>query len=143
MTGIKKMNGDAIKVTQLHYARAAADLGSFSRAAASLGVTQPALSHGIADLERVLGGRLFGRSTTGVTPTPLATRVLPHLHAVLASLETLLAEARAAAGLNAQPLRMGVSPLIAPALIARAFQATRQNPPAALILTERPPGPTA
>jgi DNA-binding transcriptional LysR family regulator len=59
------MYGDTIKVTQLHYARAAADQGLFSRAAASLGVTQPALSNGIAALERALGGRLFERSTAG------------------------------------------------------------------------------
>src|SRR5581483_3160052 len=72
MRDIANMYGDAVKVTQLYYLRAAADLGSFSRAAASLGVSQPALSNGIAALERVLGGQLFARSTTGVAPTALA-----------------------------------------------------------------------
>jgi DNA-binding transcriptional LysR family regulator len=136
MTGITKMYGDTIKVTQLHYARAAADLGSFSRAAASLGVTQPALSNGIASLERALGGALFTRSTIGVTLTPLAIRVLPHLYAVLTSLDTLIGEARAATGQDTAPLRLGVSPLIHPDLVARAFQAARQHAPAALILKE-------
>jgi DNA-binding transcriptional LysR family regulator len=130
------MYGDTITVTQLYYARAAADLGSFSRAAAALGVTQPALSHGIAALEHTLGGPLFHRSTTGVSPTPLALRVLPHVHIVLAGLDLLLAEARAAAGQDAEPLRMGVSPLIHPNLVARAFQAARRHAPAALILKE-------
>jgi DNA-binding transcriptional LysR family regulator len=136
MTGITKMYGDTIKVTQLHYARAAADLGSFSRAAASLGVTQPALSNGIASLERALGGALFTRSTTGVTLTPLAIRVLPHLYAVLTGLDALIGEARAATGQDTAPLRLGVSPLIHPDLVARAFQAARQHAPAALILKE-------
>ena len=136
MAAITKMNGDSIAVTQLYYARTAADLGSFSRAAAALGVTQPALSHGIAALERTLGGPLFHRSTTGVTPTRLAHRVLPHLHAVLAGLDALLAEARAANGQEAEPLRMGVSPLIHPALVARAFQAARRHAPSALVLKE-------
>lgn len=136
MTDITRMYGDTIKVTQLHYARAAADLGSFSRAAASLGVTQPALSNGIALLERTLGGALFTRSTTGVTLTPLAIRVLPHLHAILASLDTLIGEARAATSQDTAPLRLGVSPLIHPDLVARAFQAARQHAPAALILKE-------
>ena len=136
MTAITRMYGDTIKVTQLYYARAAADQGSFSRAAASLGVTQPALSNGIAALERALGGRLFERSTAGVTPTPLAVRVLPHLNDVLSGLESLLAEARAAAGKEAEPLRMGVSPLIHPALVARAFEAARRHAPAALVLRE-------
>src|SRR5690349_18714932 len=114
------MHGDTIKVTQLHYARAAADLGSFSAAAAALGVTQPALSRGIAALERVLGGALFQRSTTGVEPTALAAKVLPRLRDTLGSLESMLSEARAAAG--RLPLRMGVSPLIDPRLVGRAFQ---------------------
>jgi DNA-binding transcriptional LysR family regulator len=130
------MYGDTVKVTQLYYVRAAADLGSFSRAAAALGVTQPALSNGIAALERVLGGALFTRSTTGAIPTALALRVLPQVNAALASLETMLSEARAAAGVNAQPLRVGVSPLIPPALIARVFEAARHDPPIALVLTE-------
>ena len=136
MAGITKMYGDAVKMTQMYYLRAAADLGSFSRAAASLGVTQPALSNGIAALERVLGGQLFARSTTGVAPTALALRVLPHVNAVLASMETMLAEATAMAGVDAQPLRVGVSPLIQPALIARAFEAARRHSPVGLVLTE-------
>jgi len=135
MRDIANMYGDAVKVTQLYYLRAAADLGSFSRAAASLGVSQPALSNGIAALERVLGGQLFARSTTGVAPTALALRVLPHVNAVLASMETMLAEAAAMAGVDAQPLRVGVSPLIQPALIARAFEAARHRP-VVLVLTE-------
>jgi DNA-binding transcriptional LysR family regulator len=130
------MYGDAVKITQLYYVRAATDLGSFSRAAASLGVTQPALSNGIAALERLLGGTLFTRSTTGAVPTVLALRVLPQVNGVLANLEAMLAEARAAAGLDAQPLRVGVSPLIPPVLIARAFEAARNDPPITLVLTE-------
>jgi DNA-binding transcriptional LysR family regulator len=136
MIDISIMYGDAVKMTQLHYVRTAVDLGSFSRAAEALGVSQPALSHGIATLERTLGGQLFHRSTTGVTPTALAVRILPHLRSLLANLENLVSEARASAGIAAQPLRMGVSPLIHPALIARAFQAARLNPPAALTLKE-------
>jgi hypothetical protein len=48
---------------------------------AVLGVTQPVLFNGVAALEHTLGGPLFHRSTTGVTPTPLAVRVLPDLEA--------------------------------------------------------------
>jgi DNA-binding transcriptional LysR family regulator len=136
MAAITRMYGDSIAVTQLYYARAAADLGSFTRAAVSLGISQPALSHGIAALEHTLGGALFRRSTTGVTLTPFGSRLLPHLHTVLGSLDTLLAEARAATGQEDEPLRMGVSPLIHPALVARAFQAARQHAPAALVLRE-------
>ncbi|QUQ67801.1 LysR family transcriptional regulator [Kutzneria sp. CA-103260] len=136
MTAITAMHGDTVRVTQLHYVRAAADLGSFSAAAAALGVTQPSLSRGIVALERTLGGALFVRSTTGVALTPLAKRIMPHLHDVLGSLGSLLGEARAATEADAQPLRLGVSPLIRPELIGRAFQATRGRGPAALVLRE-------
>lgn len=136
MTDISKMYGDTIKVPQLYYARAATDLGSFSGAAAALGVTQPALSTGIAALERTLGGALFERSTTGVAPTALAGRLYPHLMAVLEALEALMAQARVATGLLAEPLRVGVSPLVQLSLVARAFEAARRQSSATLVLTE-------
>lgn len=137
MTDINAVHGDRIRVAQLLYARAAADLGSFSRAATALGVTQPALSHGVAALERTLGGPLFDRTTTGVTPTALGARVLPHLHAVLGSLDALVTEARAATRADAEPLRLGVSPIIHPDLVGQAFEAARGRLPASLVVQEK------
>lgn len=122
MADIRKMYADRVKVVQLYYVRAAADLGSFSRAAATLGVTQPALSHGIAALERTLGGLLFDRTTSGVTLTPLATRVLPQVHAVLGSLNSMLVEAQALTRADSEPLRLGVSPIIHPDLVGRGVR---------------------
>src|SRR5437867_601280 len=48
---------------------AVADWGSMAKAAAQLGITQPAVSEIIADLERLFTVRLFDRSTRGVEPT--------------------------------------------------------------------------
>lgn len=45
------------------------ETGSFSRASADLGLTQPTATKHIAALEARLGARLFHRSTRGVTPT--------------------------------------------------------------------------
>lgn len=47
------------------------DLGSFSKAAAELGVGQPAATKQVAALEANLGSRLLHRSTRGVTPTEI------------------------------------------------------------------------
>jgi DNA-binding transcriptional LysR family regulator len=47
------------------------DLGSFSKAAADIGVGQPAATKMVAALERKLGARLLHRSTRGVTPTEI------------------------------------------------------------------------
>jgi LysR family transcriptional regulator, glycine cleavage system transcriptional activator len=48
---------------------AAARLGSFSRAAEALGVSQPAVSLRVRQLEKRLGARLFARGGRGVTLT--------------------------------------------------------------------------
>ena len=45
------------------------DLGSFSKAAAELGVGQPAATKQVARLEAQLGARLLHRTTRGVSPT--------------------------------------------------------------------------
>ncbi len=47
------------------------ETGSFSRAAADLGVTQPTATKHVAALEKHLGSRLFHRSTRGVTATEI------------------------------------------------------------------------
>jgi DNA-binding transcriptional LysR family regulator len=47
------------------------DLGSFSKAAADLGIGQPSATKLVAQLEARLGSRLLHRSTHGVTPTEI------------------------------------------------------------------------
>ena len=47
------------------------DLGSFSKAAADMGIGQPSATKLVAQLEKQLGARLLHRSTHGVTPTEI------------------------------------------------------------------------
>ncbi len=47
------------------------DLGSFSKAAADIGIRQPAATKLVAQLEQRLGSRLLHRSTHGVSPTEI------------------------------------------------------------------------
>jgi DNA-binding transcriptional LysR family regulator len=47
------------------------DLGSFSKAAAELGMGQPSATKQVAQMEKRLGSRLLHRSTHGVTPTEI------------------------------------------------------------------------
>src|ERR1044072_985351 len=60
--------------------------GSFPRAAALLGLSQPAVTGQIRSLERQLGRPLFLRNARGVTATTigdeLAHKVAPHLDAL-------------------------------------------------------------
>ncbi|MEU6481308.1 LysR family transcriptional regulator [Streptomyces sp. NPDC047017] len=61
--------------------------GSFTRAAALLGLSQPAVTSQIRTLERQLGRPLFLRQARGVTPTAmgeeLAHKAAPHLDALV------------------------------------------------------------
>ena len=66
---------------------------SFTRAAAQLGVSQPALSHTIRSLEARLGLRLLTRTTRSVAPTEVGERLLqtvgPHVDGIEAGLAKL------------------------------------------------------
>lgn len=49
------------------------DLGSFSKAAAELGIGQPAATKQVARMEALMGARLLHRTTHGVTPTEIGS----------------------------------------------------------------------
>ncbi|MFK4069501.1 LysR family transcriptional regulator [Streptomyces sp. NPDC029674] len=70
--------------------------GSFTRAAALLGLSQPAVTSQIRTLERQLGRPLFLRQARGVTPTTigdeLAHKAAPHLDALVEIAEAGLNE---------------------------------------------------
>ncbi|MFB9051028.1 LysR family transcriptional regulator [Sphingobium indicum] len=61
-----------IELRQLRYLIAAAEAGSFSRAARGMNIKQPTLSRHIIDVEKRLGMTLFDRRTRGDTLTPTA-----------------------------------------------------------------------
>jgi DNA-binding transcriptional LysR family regulator len=68
--------GRRIRLRDLHILLTVSQRGSMARAAAQLGVSQPAVSGVIADLERTLGVPLFERSTRGVKPTVYARAMM-------------------------------------------------------------------
>ena len=114
---------ERLSLEGLRYARAVVETGSFSAAARAYGVTQPALSNGIAKLEEYLGERLFTRSPRGVAQTPFGVLILPLIERALSALDGITAEANRWNAPAAESIRMGVSPLINPKLVARAYSA--------------------
>ncbi|MFD8951961.1 LysR family transcriptional regulator [Streptomyces xanthophaeus] len=128
---------DRLNLEGLRYAQAVAETKSFSAAARAYGVTQPALSNGIAKLEERLGGKLFDRSPRGVTQTAFGARILPLVERSLVALDAVAAEARRLTEPGEQTIRMGVSPLISARLVARAFSTVQGLPVARdLVLRE-------
>lgn len=73
---------------------AVVDAGGFTAAAATLGMSQPAVSHAIAALEAELGVMLLDRGRSGVRPTETGQRVVVEARAALAHVERLHREAR-------------------------------------------------
>lgn len=78
-----------LSVHQLLYVREAARAPSWSEAARRLGVTQPALSQGVAEVERRLGVKLFDRRTRTRTPTAELRDVLAVAETVIAGVDDL------------------------------------------------------
>lgn len=99
---------------------------SFTRAAERCFVTQSALSHQIAALERELGQRLFARSSRGVRLTEAGEAFLPHARSALVSADRAREAVASEPEMLEGTVRLGMIPTVAavriPALLA-AFRA--------------------
>ncbi|MFI6316686.1 LysR substrate-binding domain-containing protein [Nonomuraea sp. NPDC050556] len=67
-----------------------AEVGSVSRAATQLGVSQPSLTAQLHRIEEALGGQVFRRSRSGVSVTPFGQFVLTRARAALVTVDELL-----------------------------------------------------
>ena len=124
---------------QLRYLQLLIQHGSFSRAAAAAHVTQPTLSAGVQELERVLGGPVVERGRAGVILTPVGEDAARRAADILARTEDLVEAARAAGRPLSGRFRLGVIPTIAPFLLPRALPRLRErHPELRLFLREEP-----
>lgn len=99
---------------QLEYFCAVARMGSFTKAAEDLGITQPSLSEQIARLEQGLGAALFERLNRRIELTPLGEAILGKAQALLEDAAALPDHfERARQGVHG-PLRVGAIPTILP-----------------------------
>jgi DNA-binding transcriptional LysR family regulator len=103
-----------LELRHLRVVQAVAEAGSLTKAAARLGVSQPALTAQLARIERVLGGTLFDRGPHGAEPTALGKFIVSRAEALLADMEALVGAARRQlADLESRPaLRVGTTPLL-------------------------------
>lgn len=94
-------------LSQLEYFLATLTHGSFTGAAESLGVSQPAVADQIARLERVMGQSLFARKTRGVSPTSAAREFEPWARSVVDSARDAAAWIAAAESIGAGTVAIG------------------------------------
>ena len=85
---------------------AVADAGSFTRAAARLGMSPSALSHALRALEAKLDVRLLSRTTRSVAPTEAGERLLATLRPAFADIDAGLTDLDAMRGKPAGTVRL-------------------------------------
>lgn len=120
-----------MNLSQLQSFVALADTASFTEAAESVHLTQSAVSHALAALERELGVTLLERNRKGVVAlTSVGRKIMPHVRALLAHAEAIEQEAKAARGEMSGKLRLGsIRSFVPPQLLASLLTCFQQRYP--------------
>lgn len=116
-------------IRQLRYAIAAADHGSFYRAARALDIEQSTLSRNVSKLERVIGMPIFERSRAGVTLTLAGSAFVRGIRPLVASADNLVTMMRAAGQGRAGGLRLGHNSSVSAGNLRATLMSWRDSEP--------------
>ena len=108
---------------------AAARWGNLTEAAASLDMSQPALSKSIKSLEKTLGVRLLERGRFGVSVTPFGQALMQHGQVIEAEMRNAVGEIQAMRGAQRGHVLIGCGPTEATRLLPLALQSLAQKNP--------------
>ncbi|ALP68164.1 LysR family transcriptional regulator [Paraburkholderia caribensis] len=108
-----------------------ANAGNFTRAAARLHLSQPALTVQIRRLEETVGARLFDRNSRTVALTQTGRELLPLLQRSLDDMERVLRDARALGDGSSGTVRLACLPTFAASALPDLIQAFRKRVPQA------------
>ncbi|MBB3773751.1 DNA-binding transcriptional LysR family regulator [Angulomicrobium tetraedrale] len=111
----------SIKLKHLRYVIAAAESGSFRKAAEVLGSGEPAVSRGIRDLEDSIGVSLFIRQPSGVIPTLAGKRFLNRARQALEHIQDGAEEAAAIGRVEKGHLKIGLFSTLASNFLTELF----------------------
>ncbi len=120
-----------MEIDQLRHLTKVAEHGNFTRAAAELALTQPAISRSIARLEDELGQPLFERHSRQVVPTDAGHAVLATARQILGMIDDL--KARIADDGETGRVRVGAIPTIAPYFLPGLIRRFRDDHPRAQV----------
>jgi DNA-binding transcriptional LysR family regulator len=116
-------------LTQLQVFIMLVETGNFTRAAERLYMTQSAVSHALANLERELGVVLLERQRTGVTVTSVGEHVLRHARSIIGAVECIRQETAAAKGVETGKLRVGSLPSVSKEVLPPILGSFRRSYP--------------
>ncbi|HSV81843.1 MAG TPA: LysR substrate-binding domain-containing protein [Ramlibacter sp.] len=118
-----------LKLRQLALLAELEQAGTLHKAADRLGMSQPAATRLIHELEELMGASLFERTSRGMAPTDMGRLLIRHAAMVLAGIDHVYQEAVALRSGNAGILRAGLFPGVPPRLVAAAItQVKRESP---------------
>ena len=118
-----------LKLRQLNVLVAVAQWGSMAKAAEHLSISQPVVSKAIAELEQVVGVRLFDRMPHGVEPTPHGRALLKRSAAIFDDLRTSVSELESLSDPTGGELRIGCEENLSTGLLPTLIdQLTRHYP---------------
>ncbi len=106
-----------------------ARLGSFTRAAETLHMTQPTISQQIAVLEQQVGTLLIERQTRRLRLTPAGEALRPYAEQMLTMADAATEATRTAAGLADRTLRLGVGHVLSIYLLPELLRRLRAEQP--------------
>ena len=109
--------------------RGVARLGSFTRAARSLNMSQPALTVRIHHLEDALGVRLLDRTTRSVALTEVGREFLPTVERVLGEIDAVAVNVRDLADGRRGLVTIAALPSVAARLLPRAIAVFKERHP--------------
>lgn len=118
-----------ITVRQMQYFQALAETQHFGKAARLAGVSQPALSAQIAEMEERLDCRLFERSNRAVRMTEEARLLQPRIERILGDIRDLESSARRGRRAMEGRFRLGIIPTVAPYLLPHLLPVLRARHP--------------
>ncbi|MFI7339817.1 hydrogen peroxide-inducible genes activator [Streptomyces sp. NPDC050085] len=116
-------------LAQLRAFAAVAEHLHFRDAAASIGMSQPALSGAVSALEETLGVGLVERTTRKVLLSPAGERIAVRARAVLDEVGALMEEAETVRAPFTGVLRLGVIPTVAPYLLPTVLRLVHEKYP--------------
>ncbi|RVD54478.1 hydrogen peroxide-inducible genes activator [Mesorhizobium sp. M2D.F.Ca.ET.185.01.1.1] len=119
-----------ITIRQMLYFDALAQTLHFGRAARRSGVSQPALSSQIAEMEERLNCRLFERGGKTVRMTDEAHALQPRIERILADIRDVEATARRGRPAMEGRFRLGIIPTVAPYLLPHVLPELKKQYPA-------------
>lgn len=123
---------------QLRVFQAVALHRSFTRAGDEIGLTQPAVSRCVTELEQHLGLKLLDRTTREVVLTEAGRSLAVRLQRVLEDLDTVLLDVRGLATQRQGRVRVASSPTLSANLLPECIARCRQDHPGLeLLLLDR------